>query len=152
MRRRTIGLTQHSGFSLVELIAVLVIVGILAAVVSSRVIPHTTLQIQAGRDLLVAALFSAQQKAMAQLAPVRLITSGNTIDIRMDANGDGNFASSESIHFAGTRYPLSLPGGVSLSAHQLNYSHLGHTSATSIQISKKSTTINVTVTGTGYAY
>ena len=130
----------------------MVIIGMLAAVTSSRMAPHTTLQLQAGRDLLVAALFSAQQKAMAQLAPVRLITSGSTIDIRLDANRDGTFANNESIRVGGTQYPLSLPGGVSLSARQLDYSRLGYTTATSIQASKKSATVTVTVTGTGYAY
>jgi len=130
----------------------MVIIGILAAVTSSRLTPHTTLQLQAGRDLLVSALFSAQQKAMSQMGPVRLFTSGNTIDIRLDANGDGNFASNESIRVAGTQYPLSLTGGVSLSTRQLDYTSLGHTTATSIQVSKKSTAVTVTVSGTGYAY
>lgn len=130
----------------------MVIIGILAAVVSSRFIPHTTLQLQAGRDLLVSALFSAQQKAMSQMGPVRLFTSGNTIDIRLDANGDGSFANTESIRVAGTQYPLVLEGGVSLSTHQLDYTHLGYTNATSIQVSKSGTTVTVTVSGTGYAY
>lgn len=130
----------------------MVIVGMLAAVISSRLIPHSTLQLQAGRDLLVAALFSAQQKAMSQMGPVRLLTSGNTIDIRLDANGDGNFAGNESVLVGGTQYPLLLEGDISLTTHQLDYTHLGHTSAVSIQISKNSASVTVTVTGTGYAY
>lgn len=130
----------------------MVIIGILAAVVSSRFIPHTTLQLQAGRDLLVSALFSAQQKAMSQMGPVRLYTSGNIIDIRVDANGDGSFANTESIRVAGTQYPLTLDGGVGLSTHQLEFSHLGYTTPTSIQVTKSSAAVTVTVSGTGYAY
>jgi MSHA pilin protein MshC len=130
----------------------MVIVGMLAAVISARFIPHTTLQLQAGRDLLIAALFSAQQKAMSQMGQVRLFTSGSSIDVRLDANGDGNFASNESIRVAGTQFPLTVPGDITLSTHQLDYTHLGHTSAVSIQVSKNSTTLTVTVSGTGYAY
>ncbi len=128
------------------------IVGIIAAVVTSRLVPHSTLQLQAGRDLLITALFSAQQKAMSQLAPVRLLTSGSSIDIRLDANRDGNFASSESVRVAGTQYPINVPGGVSLAASTLEYDQLGYTAATSIAVSKKGQSVTVTVTGTGYAY
>lgn len=140
------------GFTLVELIAILIIVGILAATVTSRMIPHTTLQLQAGRDLLITALFSAQQKAMVQLAPVRLLTSSDRIDIRLDANRDGNFAANESLRLAGTQYPLTVAGGVLLSTQILDFNHLGHTSATTIELTKSGQTVTVAVTGTGYAY
>lgn len=130
----------------------MVVVGVLAAVVSSRLVPQTVFQLQAGRDLLTTALFSAQQKAMAQMAPVRVVTSATTIDVRLDANGDGNFASNESIVLAGTRYPLVLDGGVVLSAQNLDYNHLGHTNPAVISVSKGGQSVNVTVTATGYAY
>lgn len=130
----------------------MVVVGVLAAVVGSRLVPQTVFQLQAGRDLLTTALFSAQQKAMAQMAPVRVITSATTIDVRLDANGDGNFASNESIVLAGTRYPLVLDGGVVLSAQNLDYNHLGHTTPAIISVSKGGQSVNVTVTATGYAY
>lgn len=142
----------HSGFSLVELIAVLVVVGVLAAVVSSRMISSTTFQLQAGRDLLITALFSAQQKAMAQLAPVRVTVSGTTIDVRLDSNGDGSFSQSESLYVAGTQYPLRVDGGVVLSARSFDYNHLGHTTPAVISVSKGNQSVAVTVTATGYVY
>src|SRR5690606_29530886 len=138
--------------SLVELIAVMVVVGVLAAVVGSRLISSTAFQLQAGRDLLTTALFSAQQKAMAQLAPVRVIVSGAMIDVRLDVNRDGNFSSGESIYAAGTQYPLAVDGGVAFSAHSIDYNHLGHTIPALISVGKGSQSVTVTVTATGYAY
>ena len=130
----------------------MVVVGVLAAVAGSRLMPQTLFQLQAGRDLLTTALFSAQQKAMTQLAPVRVIVSDTTIDVRMDANGDGNFSSGESIYVAGTQYPLTVDGGVVFGAHNLDYNHLGHTTPAVISLSKGGQNVNVTVTATGYAY
>jgi len=140
------------GFTLVELIAVMVVVGVLAAVAGSRLIPHTILQLQAGRDLLVTALFSAQQKAMVQLAPVRVIVSGTSVDVRVDSNGDGSFSSSESVSIAGTQYPLQVGGGVVFTTVNLDYSRLGHTAPAVISVSKGGQNVKVTVTATGYAY
>lgn len=130
----------------------MVVVGVIAAVATSRLIPQTIFQLQAGRDLLTTALFSAQQKAMAQLAPVRVTINGATIDVRLDANGDGTFANSESIYVAGTQYPLAAEAGVVFSAHNFDYNHLGHTTPAVISVSKSGQSVNVTVTATGYAY
>lgn len=141
-----------TGFTLVELIAVMVVVGVIAAVAASRLMPHTILQVQAGRDLLTTALFLAQQKAMSQLAPVRVTVSGNIIDVRMDANRDGNFTADESITIAGTRYPLQVEGGILFGTTSLNYDGLGHTTPVVIPVSKSGQSVNVTVTATGYAY
>lgn len=145
-------LNSHRGFSLVELITVLVIAGVLAGVVGSRLMPSALLQLQAGRDQLISALSVAQQKAMAQGSSVLLMTSGNTIDIRVDTDGDGNFSSGESISYAGTRYPLTIAGGVTLSSGTITYDRRGYAAPTTIAVSKNSHTVNVTVTGTGYAY
>lgn len=130
----------------------MVVVGVLAAVAGSRLMPQTLFQLQAGRDLLTTALFSAQQKAMAQLAPVRVIVNGNTIDIRLDANGDGDFTSGESLYVAGTQYPVSMDGGVVFSVRSFDYNHLGHTTPAVVSVSKGGQSVNVTVTATGYAY
>lgn len=130
----------------------MVIVGIIATIGVSRLTPSTMLQLQAGRDLLTTALFSAQQKAMAQLAPVRVIVSGSTVDVRVDSNRDGNFTADESISVVGIRYPLDVSGGITFSSHVLNYDHLGHTSPTVIAVSNNGQSVDVTVTATGYAY
>lgn len=143
---------QQRGFTLVELITVMVLVAVLGSTVGSRFMSNSLLQIQGGRDQLVAAFFIAQQKAMAQVNPVQLLTFANTIDIRVDSNNDGSFSSSESIVHAGTRYPLSVGGGVSFSNAIFNFDRKGFTAAGSVDVSKKTASVAVTVSGTGYAY
>lgn len=142
---------KNRGFTLVELVAVMVITGILASVAISRSLPNTTFQLQAGRDLVVSALFLAQQKAMAQDDRVAVITSGSQIDVRVDSNQNGSFEVGESIRVGGTTYPLTLPGGVSLSAAQLQYDQLGHTTPRVLTVAKGSAAVTVTVSGAGYA-
>jgi prepilin-type N-terminal cleavage/methylation domain-containing protein len=143
---------QHRGFSLVELVCVMVIVGILATTVSSRFMSNSVLQLQAGRDQLISSLFVAQQKAMTQFNAVRLITSGSSIDIRVDLNDDGSFAAGESIAYGGTQYPLTVPGGVSFNAVTLTYDRRGYVAPSSITATKGADSVVVTISGTGYAY
>ncbi len=142
----------EKGFTLIELIAIILLIGILGGVVASRSIPNTTLQLQAGRDETVSALFIAQSRAMAQADPVRVLISTTSIDIRQDHNQDATFSADESLTVAGVRYPLSFRGGVISSTHQLDYDRLGQTAATVITLSKAGKTVNVQVSGTGYAY
>lgn len=143
---------NQQGFSLVELITVLVIVGILASVAGSRMGPHATLQLQAGRDMVVSALFVAQQVAMAQSQPVRVTTGDGRIDIRVDRNGDGVFTPDESLSFAGTAYPNALPGNIQISAATFEYSRLGHTAPAQITLSQSGASVTLTISETGYVY
>lgn len=140
------------GFSLVEFIAVLVIVSIIAAVVYSRYAPHATLQLQGGRDQVISALFSAQQKAMSQLAPVQLSISNNTVDLRVDANRDGIFSANESVRVGGVQYPMTLQSGLMLTPRTLVFNRLGHTQPSTIYVMKGNQQVMITVSATGYAY
>ncbi len=143
---------RQSGFSLVELVAVMVIVGIVAAVGSSRIVSQQGFQLQGGRDVLVSALFIAQQKAMSQAAPVRLTTAGSQVDIRVDANRDGNFTAAESISIAGQQYPITLPGNVTVSNGTIHYDRLGRTAATTLNVSSASSSVVIRISPTGLAY
>lgn len=140
------------GFTLVELIAVLVIAGILAGVTASRIASSRSFQLQAGRDFLISALFVAQQKAMTQTSPVQLSIAGKQLDIRVDDNNDGIFSASESLQNAGQNYPVELPGNISASSHNLVYNGLGHTLATGISLSNTSSTVTVNISATGFAW
>lgn len=137
---------------MVELIAVILILAILTAVTVGRAMPSKLQQLQAARDIVIASVFNAQEKALSQAKAVRVITTATAIDIRVDTNADGTFASNESITYGGTRYPYTIPNGVALTSNTINFDRLGRTTATSITLSKSSSNVVITITGMGYAY
>jgi MSHA pilin protein MshC len=143
-------LTNTKGFTLVELIAVLLIVGVLGTVVTTRLIPSSSFELQASRDQLVAAFLSAQQLAMAQQDRVRILTSGATVDIRRDQNGDGSFANSESVSIDGVQYPLSVSGATTFSSTSFDFDRLGRTSSGFITLTLRSNNTVLTVNEAGY--
>jgi len=141
----------HQGFTLIELITVLVLMSVLGAYALPRLTDTGQQQVQSGRDDVVAALFSAQQLAMVRSSGVRLITSATQVDIRLDANNNGIFLPAESLLIAGTQYPVDLPFGVTLSAATFDYDRLGRTSAANLTIAKGSASATITVSDSGYA-
>lgn len=136
---------HQAGFTLIELVAVLVIIGVLSLTISSRYGEAGMAQVMAGRDQVVAALFFAQQKAMAVSAPVTFIAAGNTIDVQV---------SGVSVQGDSFQFPLALPAQVTISAATLNYlNRLGEVNASSMTLSHADgSSATVTVTGSGYAY
>ncbi len=145
------GLNVSRGFSLVELIAVLMLAAVLAASVVGRVFSNNTYALQSSRDQLVAAVASAQQLAMVQRDPIRLTTSGSSIDIRRDQNRDGNFSASESVRIDGQRFPVELGRNRTVSTATLDFNRLGRTSAASIIVGYSGATVSVSVSASGYA-
>ncbi len=142
---------QQRGFSLVELITVIVLLAIIGGVYAARTVSQTSFQLQAGRDQLISAFFMAQQAALHQSAPVRLSTGSTWVDIRQDRNTDGIFAADESLQRGGSRYPQSLPNGIQVSNHSFDFDRLGHTQAAVIVLSKGGASAQITVSATGYA-
>lgn len=147
-----IGLRKYQrGFSLVELVTIMVIVGVLAAVSVSRIMPNSVMQVQAARDLVVSSLSVAQQQALAQTMPVRVLISSTSIDVRRDGNQDGSFTADESIRFAGVQYPQVLAGNITVSNTTLDYDRLGRTSSATVTLSKSGVSVDVVVSEAGYA-
>lgn len=143
----------NKGFTLLELIAVLVLVGILAGTVSARLLPSDTFQLQSSRDQVVTAFFAAQQRAMAQTNSVRLsLVSPNQIDIREDTDGDGDFNDESSLRLGGTGYPVTLLSHQTISAAIFDFDRLGKTSASTLTLSQGSDSVNISVTATGYIF
>lgn len=131
---------RHRGFTLIELIAVMILVGILSITLMSRIDSANTAGVQAGRDSLIAALFFAQQTAMARDSVIRLTASGNTISVTENGNP-----------LMG--YPLALSGGVSISGAVFTYDKLGRTTKNNVTISHTSgSSATVTVEASGYAH
>jgi len=134
------------GFTLIELIAVIVILSILAVVSASR-FSEGSAGVQASRDDVIAALFYAQQIAMARdsaINPIQLRTTSTSVSVT--ENG------APLLH-AGVQYPQVLGSGVTLSATvtPLDFDKLGRTAASSFTLSKGGVSATVTVSDSGYA-
>ena len=137
--------SRAKGFTLIELIAVIVILGIISASISSRFANTDVFEIQASRDDTVAALLFAQQVAMARDSasnPIRFVSSGNSITVQENGTNLTN---------GSLQYPFNLPSGISLDSVTLNYDKLGRTSATGLTLSKGSNSVEIEISGSGYA-
>lgn len=132
------------GASLVELIAVVILIGILAATFLSRVGTVSIADIQTSRDDIIAALFFAQQTAMAR-DNIQLSITANTINVTENGNP---------IRIHSDAYPLTLPSGVSVTAVPSTYSYdkLGKTTPGSITVSRDGVSATITVEASGYAH
>jgi len=145
MIRSSFGNSRSHGFSLIELITVLVIV----AVLSFAVLPRLRISdssLLTSRDKVVAALAHAQQIAMARDSvsnPITFVITSSSVDVR--ENGS-------SVDLPGVDYPLLFANGVTATSGTgtLNYDKLGRTTATVISLNNAQVTI--TVEGSGYAH
>lgn len=116
----------QTGFTLIELIAVIIIIGIMSVTLFSRLGSVSNANLQAGRDDLIAALFFAQQTAMAR-SNIQLIVTATAVSVT--ENGTPLI-----VHSKG--YPLSFPANVTASpATTFTYDKLGRTTATNITLS-----------------
>lgn len=136
----------QQGFTLIELITVMILIGVVSVALISRIGSANTAAIQSGRDDLIAALFFAQQQAMMR-SNITLVLTANTISVN-----DSNVPIKVSSDF----YPLTLPAGVSLPALTLSYDKLGRTTKTQILLTGSGNSSGVTATiqveASGYAY
>ena len=138
-----INVKAQQGFTLVELIAVLILVGILGTFAVSSTIPSAFAQLQASRDTLITAFYVAQQKAMIQAEPIELEVTASGVDIRQAGS---------SLNVGGTRYPLSWLANQSSTPATFRFDRLGKTSAGSITLSQNDASLTLTVSATGYVY
>lgn len=130
------------GFTLTELIAVLVILGIVATALISRV-DQSTFKLQTSRDDIVAGLFYAQQVAIARSDgdSIAFISTANSIDVQENGNS----------LTGGAAYPLTLPTGITMTPATLTYDKLGRTTATILTISGDGQSVTINVSDSGYA-
>ena len=140
------------GFTLIELITVTILIGIISVTLFSRIGSVSSTNVNAGRDDLIAALFFAQQTAMAR-SNIQLIVTSNSVSVT--ENGTPII-----VHSKG--YPLSFASGVTAAASPtsipltLTYDKLGKiTSGTTTTITLSSSggiSASVTVEASGYAH
>ena len=137
----------QSGFTLLELITVMIITGILAVTVSVKFSANDT-DIQAAKSDVLAALIVARETAMARSdgnSSVTLRLTPNTVDVQVNA---------VSLNTSTQRYPLTLPSNVNITngTGLLTFTTLGETAATSVTLEQDSFSDLITVSGVGYAY
>lgn len=131
----------EKGFSLIELITVMILLGILSVVLFSRLGSTNTAVVQGSRDDLIAAFSLAQQTAMMRPNITLEITTTS-----VSVNEDGN-------PITGSVYPLTMPSGVSLApAGSFTFDKLGRTTAATITVTGASASAQVAVASSGYAY
>jgi MSHA pilin protein MshC len=134
---------SERGFTLIELITVMILISLVSATLFSRIGSVSTANLQAGRDDLIAALFFAQQSAMAR-SNIQVILT--TTSVSVTENGTPLI-----VHSKG--YPLTFPSGVSVTPATLTYDKLGRTTATTLTLSASGgTSATVTVEESGYAH
>jgi len=139
---------RQSGFSLMELIAVIVVLGIISVVALPRFTGSDAAAVQSARDQAFSAFFSAQQLAMSRSSadnPVELVVSANSIDLR-EAGSSSNLP--------GGNYPLTFPSGVTVTsgAGSYNYDKLGRTTPGQVTFSRGSASATITIEASGYAH
>ena len=134
------------GFTLIELMAVMILVGILSVALFSRMDFSRVSAVQSSRDDLIAALFFAQQQAMMR-PNITVVISANSVSVN-DA-GTPIVVSSNS-------YPLAMPTGVTLTPATLTYDRLGRTAPVNINITgsgnSAGTSARIRVETSGYAF
>lgn len=134
------------GFTLIELITVIILIGIVSVTLFSRIDNIKTTNIQAGRDDLIAALFFAQQTAMAR-SNIKLIITASSVSV---TENDAPIK----VHAQG--YPLAFPSGVTATPLTLTYDKLGRTgSATANTIVLSAAgglSASITLEASGYAH
>jgi MSHA pilin protein MshC len=141
---------RERGFTLIELIAVIILISIMSVTLFSRLGSVNSANIQAGRDDLIAALFFAQQTAMAR-NNIQLIITASSVSVT--ENG-----TPIKVHAQG--YPLSFPSGVTATTSPspliLTYDKLGRTgsaAANTIVLSGSGgLSASVTLEVSGYAH
>lgn len=132
------------GFTLVELLAVMVIAAILATTLARVSFSNDVLQLQSSRDQFATAFYAAQQLAMATDETVQLIVSSpNQVDLRVN---------SASANIAGIAFPISLQSNQTLSEVSFSFDRLGQTTPATLVLAQGSRSVNIRVTSTGYIY
>ncbi|MBB6522355.1 prepilin-type N-terminal cleavage/methylation domain-containing protein [Pseudoteredinibacter isoporae] len=138
---------KPGGFTLVELVSIIVILGIISVSVVGVSHSGDLQRVQASRDQVLLALRSARHLAMAKASSDREIefianASDDSIDLR-----DGG----SSITLGGVTYPYVLGQGIQITDASLSFDKMGRSPAATISISTSDASVTVSVSANGAA-
>lgn len=138
---------RQRGFSLIELITVIIVLGIISVLAFARFDNADTAAVQTGRDQVLNALFVAQQLAMAR-------SPDDSVQVSLSATSVDITENDVSLTRSGVSYPLTLPEGVSITGGtgDYDYDKLGRTTPATIALSRGGTSASITLEASGYAH
>lgn len=122
---------RERGFTLVELVVVIVVTGILAVAVGARLLSRSGFEARGYDDQAQALVRYAQKAAIAQRRPVRVYLNGADLSACFDDNSDGDCsdAGEAPVQDPGSGNPLAIvaPAGVvfALTPSAFSYDGLG---------------------------
>lgn len=142
--------TQSSGFTLIELVMIIVILSIVSVIVLPKFGDNSAFQARGFADQVLATLRYAQKSAIAQHQNVCVTLTATTLTLKMD-----NSACSTDLNLPATQSnTLTAPSGISLSttAASLTFNALGQAS-TAATVTISGVTAPITVEAeTGYVH
>ena len=121
-------MTSERGFSLIELVVMLVMAGILAAVVIPR---FNQPEIEASwmEGQYISALPESQRQAVAQRRTVYVLVTPSTLELCYSAASPCPLADEVGDFATSNQYKITAPSGVALSALTFSFNALGQPSA-----------------------
>lgn len=145
---------RYAGFTLPELVATMVVVGILAAVAVPRFMDRTGFDVFGYSELVREALRFAQKSAIAKRRTVCVSLSAGSLSLKVSTSFGGSCTPALLDPSSGQAYTLSARSGVSVADAAFSFDALGRPSAQqSIAVSGGGVTQNIVVEAeTGYVH
>jgi len=136
---------QQQGFTLIEMVMVITIVGILAVVIIPRFLQPSSFESRSVADLLISSARQAQQLAMskASTANVTLISDNTNKRIRISYSEGG-----------AQTLDVNIPNNINVTSSSVGFLKSGHSSLgsqTTITITPGTRTVCIEITGYAHA-